>query len=266
MNLTDQQLDRYARHIVLRDVGGRGQKKLLNAKVLIVGAGGLGSPMLLYLAAAGVGTIGIIDDDRVDLSNLQRQIAHETADINQAKVKSAQTSIERLNPDIKVIPYQARLNIENAEEIVSAYDLIADGTDNFDTRFLLNDICFFMHKPLVSGAMLQFEGQISTFKAFKEGNNPCYRCLFPAPPPPEISQTCGEAGVLGALAGVMGSLQAIEIIKEILNIGDSLSGRLLLYDALSTEFRKIKVSRDPACSLCGEEATITSMPGHEGRK
>ncbi|MEH6528004.1 MAG: molybdopterin-synthase adenylyltransferase MoeB [Sneathiella sp.] len=261
MNLTDEQLDRYARHIVLRDVGGRGQKKLLGAKVLIVGAGGLGSPMLLYLAAAGIGTLGVIDDDAVDLSNLQRQIAHETTDINQAKVISAQASIERLNPDINVIPYQTRLNADNAQGILADYDLIADGTDNFETRFLLNDICFFMRKPLVSGAMLQFDGQISTFKAYEDGNNPCYRCVFPVPPPPEIAQTCGEAGVLGALAGVIGSIQAIEIIKEILNIGDSLSGRLLLYDALSTEFRKIKVSRDPACALCGAEPTILRIPG-----
>ncbi|USG61346.1 molybdopterin-synthase adenylyltransferase MoeB [Sneathiella marina] len=256
MNLTDEQLDRYARHIVLRDVGGRGQKKLLGTKVLVVGAGGLGSPMLLYLAAAGVGTLGIIDDDNVDLSNLQRQIAHETADIDRAKVKSAQASIERLNPDIKVVPYQTRLNSDNAQDVLSEYDLVADGTDNFETRFLLNDTCFFLRKPLVSGAMLQFEGQISTYKAYEEGNNPCYRCVFPAPPPPEIAQTCGEAGVLGALAGVIGSLQAIEIIKEILGVGDSLSGRLLLYDALSTEFRKIKISRDPACALCGSEATF----------
>lgn len=259
MNLTDEQLDRYARHIVLRDVGGRGQKKLLGTKVLIVGAGGLGSPMLLYLAAAGVGTLGIIDDDAVDLSNLQRQIAHETADIDRAKVKSAQASIERLNPDIKVIPYQTRLNSDNAQDVLAEYDLVADGTDNFETRFLLNDICFFMRKPLVSGAMLQFEGQISTFKAYEAGDNPCYRCVFPVPPPPEIAQTCGEAGVLGALAGVIGSIQAIEIIKEVLGIGDSLSGRLLLYDALSTEFRKIKISRDPACALCGAEATIAGI-------
>jgi molybdopterin-synthase adenylyltransferase len=259
MNLTDEQLDRYARHIVLRDVGGRGQKKLLGTKVLIVGAGGLGSPMLLYLAAAGVGTLGIIDDDTVDLSNLQRQIAHETADIDLAKVKSAQASIERLNPDINVIPYQTRLNKDNAQEILAEYDIVADGTDNFETRFLLNDICFFMRKPLVSGAMLQFEGQISTFKAYEAGNNPCYRCVFPVPPSPEIAQTCGEAGVLGALAGVIGSIQAIEIIKEILGIGDSLSGRLLLYDALSTEFRKIKISRDPACALCGAKATISGI-------
>lgn len=259
MNLTDEQLDRYARHIVLRDVGGRGQKKLLGAKVLVVGAGGLGSPLLLYLAAAGVGTLGIVDDDVVDLSNLQRQIAHKTADIDRAKVESAQASIERINSDIKVIPYQTRLNGDNAQDVLADFDLVADGTDNFETRYLLNDSCYFMQKPLVSGAMLQFEGQISTFKAYEEGNNPCYRCVFPVSPPPDIARTCGEAGVLGALAGVIGSIQAIEIIKEILGIGDSLSGRLLLYDALSTEFRKIKVSRDPACALCSADATIPNL-------
>lgn len=259
MNLTDEQLERYARHIVLRDVGGGGQKRLLGSKVLIVGAGGLGSPMLLYLAAAGVGTIGVIDDDTVEMSNLQRQIVHETADVNRAKVASAQSSIERLNPDIEVIPYEIRLSAENVQEIISAYDVIADGTDNFETRFLLNDACYFLRKPLVSGAMLQFEGQLGTFKAYESGEHPCYRCIFPIPPPAEISRTCGEAGVLGALAGVIGSIQAIEIIKEILSIGDSLSGRLLLYDALSTEFRKIKIARNPNCALCGSKATITSL-------
>jgi molybdopterin-synthase adenylyltransferase len=252
MKLTDEQLDRYARHIVLRDVGGGGQKKLLASKVLIVGAGGLGSPMLLYLAAAGVGTIGIIDDDTVEISNLQRQIAHGSADINRAKVASARSSIERINPGIKVIPHEVRLYADNAQTIISAYDIVADGTDNFETRFLLNDICYLLQKPLVSGAMLQFEGQLSTYKAYENGEHPCYRCVFPAAPSPEISRTCGEAGVLGALAGVMGSIQAIEIIKEILSIGDSLSGHLLLYDALTTEFRKIKISRNPSCTLCGK--------------
>ncbi|MCF8468434.1 MAG: molybdopterin-synthase adenylyltransferase MoeB [Sneathiella sp.] len=263
MALTDDQLDRYARHIILREVGGSGQKKLLQSKVLIVGAGGLGSPMLLYLAAAGVGTIGVIDDDRVDLSNLQRQIAHGTEDIGASKVASAAKAAARINPDIEIVSYPERLTAGNVAEILADYDLIADGTDNFDTRFLLNDACYFMKKTLVSGAILQFDGQVSTFKAHEAGNNPCYRCLFPAPPPPDVAQTCGEAGVLGALAGVIGSMQAVEILKELLGIGEGLSGRLLLYDALAAEVRTIKLRRDPNCPLCGDAPTITDLSHHQ---
>ena len=259
MALSDDQLDRYARHIILREIGGGGQQKLLRSKVLIVGAGGLGSPLALYLAAAGIGTIGIIDDDVVDLSNLQRQIAHGTADIGTEKVKSAAKAIARLNPDVRVIDHGERLNVANAAAIIGDYDLITDGTDNFETRFLLNDACYFAGKPLVSGSILQFDGQISTFKAYEDGANPCYRCLFPAPPPPEVAQTCGEAGVLGALAGGGGSLQAVEVVKELLAIGEGLSGRLLLYDALAVEFRKIKIPRDPNCPLCGEKPSITEL-------
>lgn len=259
MALSDDQLDRYARHIILREIGGAGQQKLLRSKVLIVGAGGLGSPMLLYLAAAGVGTIGIIDDDVVDLSNLQRQIAHGTADIGAAKVKSAAEAARAINPDVNVIEYRTRLITENIDEIIADYDLVADGTDNFEIRFLLNDACYFARKPLVSGAILQFDGQITTFKPYEEGPNPCYRCLFPAPPPPDVAQTCGEAGVLGALAGVVGTLQAVEVVKELLGIGEGLSGRLLLYDALAAEFRKIKVPRDPNCPLCGNSPSITDF-------
>lgn len=260
MNLTDEQLDRYARHIVLREVGGAGQKRLLSSKVLLVGAGGLGSPLILYLAAAGVGTIGIIDDDRVDLSNLQRQIIHETGDIGRLKVESAAQSVARLNPDIKVVTHPERLREDNVEAIFSAYDLIADGSDNFDTRFLINDACYFLKKTLVSGAMLQFDGQLSVFKAHEGGANPCYRCIFPAPPPGNMAQNCGDAGVLGALAGAIGSLQAVEILKELLGIGESLSGALLIYDALYSEFRKVKVRPDPQCALCGSSPTIT-RPG-----
>ena len=248
MALSDDQLDRYARHIILREIGGGGQQKLLRSKVLIVGAGGLGSPLALYLAAAGIGTIG-----------MQRQIAHGTADIGTEKVKSAAKAIARLNPDVRVIDHGERLNVANAAAIIGDYDLITDGTDNFETRFLLNDACYFAGKPLVSGSILQFDGQISTFKAYEEGPNPCYRCLFPAPPPPEVAQTCGEAGVLGALAGVVGSLQAVEVVKELLAIGEGLSGRLLLYDALAVEFRKIKIPRDPNCPLCGEKPSITEL-------
>lgn len=266
MALSDDQLDRYARHIILREIGGAGQQKLLRSKVLLVGAGGLGSPLALYLAAAGVGTLGIIDDDAVDLSNLQRQIAHGTADIGSAKVKSAAEAVAKINPNIDVIQYHERLTVDNIEEIITGYDLVADGTDNFEIRFLLNDACYLAQKPLVSGAILQFDGQITTFKPYEEGSNPCYRCLFPAPPPPDVAQTCGEAGVLGALAGVVGTLQAVEVVKELLDIGEGLSGRLLLYDALAAEFRKIKVPRDLACPLCGETPTITDLSRHRHMK
>lgn len=259
MDLTDDQMDRYARHIILREVGGIGQKKLLQSKVLIIGAGGLGSPLVLYLAAAGVGTIGIIDDDRVDLSNLQRQIAHGTDDIGELKVRSAEHSVARINPDVKIVPHAERLTSENVEEIFSGYDLVADGSDNFETRFLINDACFFLKKTLVSAAMLQFEGQLSTYKAYLGGDNPCYRCIFPSPPPPDVAQTCGEAGVLGALAGTMGSLQAVEILKELLDLGESMSGRLLIYDALYADFRKVKVRPDPECKLCGKHPEITGL-------
>lgn len=259
MNLTDDQLDRYARHIILREVGGIGQKKLLHSKVLVVGAGGLGSPLILYLAAAGVGTIGVVDDDLVDLSNLQRQIAHGTADIGRAKVQSAQESVARINPDVKIVPHPERLTAENVDRLFANYELIADGTDNFDARFLINDACYFLQKTLVSAAMLQFEGQLSTYKAHLGGENPCYRCIFPAPPPADVAQTCGEAGVLGALAGAMGSLQGIEILKELLDIGESLSGKLLIYDALYTEFRKVKVRPDPECALCSSKPSILKI-------
>ncbi len=259
MPLSDDQLDRYARHIVLREVGGMGQQKLLNSKVLVVGAGGLGSPLVLYLAAAGVGTIGVVDDDHVDLSNLQRQIAHGVADIGTEKVLSIQNAVAEINPDIKVVPHAKRLTAENVESLFADYDLIADGSDNFETRFLINDACFFLKKPLVSAAMLQFEGQLSTYKAYLGDPNPCYRCIFPAPPPPDVARTCGEAGVLGALAGTMGSLQAVEVLKELLDIGESMSGQLLIYDALYTEFRKVRVKPDPACPLCGASPSITKI-------
>lgn len=260
MTLGDDQLERYARHIVLREIGGAGQQKLLRSKVLIVGAGGLGSPLLLYLAAAGVGTLGIIDDDHVELSNLQRQIIHGTLDIDALKTESAIKSVDRINPDVAVIPYRERMTAENAAAILAEYDIIADGTDNFETRYLLNDACYFAKKPLVSGAMLQFDGQVSCFKAY-EAEKPCYRCLYPVPPPPEIARTCGEAGVLGALPGVIGSIQAVEVIKELLGIGEGLAGQLLLYDALHAEFRKIRVPKNPDCPLCGENPTITGLSG-----
>ncbi len=265
MDFSDEQIERYSRHILLPEVGGIGQQRLLDAKVLVVGAGGLGSPVLLYLAAAGVGTIGIIDDDVVDLSNLQRQIAHTTKSIGNAKVDSAARSIAKINPDVKVIKHKLRIEAANVMEIISEYDIVADGSDNFSTRFLLNDACYFAKKTLVSGAILRFDGQVATFKNYpggdKDGN--CYRCIFPAPPPPGTVPSCSEAGVLGAICGTVGSLQATEILKEILEIGESLSGHLLVYEALGTTFRNITVKRDPECPLCGENPSIKDLSIHE---
>lgn len=249
MSLTDTQLERYARHIILREIGGAGQRRLLAAKVLVIGAGGLGSPLLLYLAAAGIGTLGVVDDDLVSLSNLQRQIIHPTPSVGRPKTQSAVHTLARLNPDVRVIPHAERLDATNVEDILSTYDIIADGSDNFPTRFLVNDACFALRKPLVSAAIGQFEGQLATFRAF-EADKPCYRCLFPHPPAPGLAPSCEEAGVLGALAGVMGTLAATEVIKEVLGIGRSLAGRLLIYDALEASMRTVKFAKDPACALC----------------
>jgi len=259
MDLTDEQIDRYARHILLPEMGGVGQSKLLESRVLVVGAGGLGSPLLLYLAAAGVGTLGVIDDDVVDLTNLQRQIVHSTAGVGRPKVESAAETLAAINPGIKVIPYKARLTAANAAELISQYDVIADGSDNFDTKFLLNDACYFAKKTLVAGAILRFSGQLYTFKPHAGDDLPCYRCIFREPPPPGEVPTCAEAGVLGAVCGMIGSAQATEIVKELLGIGDSLAGSLLVVDALSTTFRKIRAKRDPACPLCGDHPTITGL-------
>ena len=267
MDFTEQQINRYARHILLREVGGTGQEKLLGAKVLVIGAGGLGSPLLLYLAAAGVGTLGIVDDDVVDLSNLQRQIIHATPDIGLSKVKSAAQTIAAINPDVTVIEHTTRFDASNAIELLSGYDLIADGSDNFKTRFLVNDAAYFSKTTLVSGAILRFDGQVSTFKPHEldsEGNaGPCYRCIFREPPPEGQIPSCAEAGVLGALCGMIGSIQATEILKELMGIGESLSGSLLITDGLSTEFRKIRVKRDPGCPLCGDNPEIKDLTLHE---
>jgi adenylyltransferase/sulfurtransferase len=249
--LTDQQLERYARHVVLDEVGEAGQLRLLNAKVLVVGAGGLGAPLSLYLAAAGIGTIGLVDDDTVDLSNLQRQIVHGTADIGRPKVDSAADTLARLNPDIRVIRHQRRLTAESGAELIGQYDLIADGSDNFRTRYLLNDLCIQSGKTLVSAALLRFEGQLATFKAHLGSPHPCYRCLFSEEPPADLIPRCETAGIFGAVAGVMGSLQATEVLKEALGLGESLSGHLLIYDALDVTFRKIRVKRHPDCPSCG---------------
>ena len=265
MALSDDQLERYARHIVLREVGGAGQAKLLKSRILVVGAGGLGSPMILYLAAAGVGTIGIVDFDEVSLSNLQRQIAHRTRDVGRLKTESARDAANAINPDIKIVPHSERLTSFNIMQLLENYDIVADGSDNFATRFLLNDACYFARKTLVSGAVTEFDGQLATYRAWdrQAGQKyPCYRCLFPEAPPREEAPNCSETGILGAAAGVVGTLQALETMKEILGLGESLAGRLLIYDALSSLFRTVKVPPDPACNLCGTSPRITGLSAH----
>jgi len=263
MALSDEELDRYARHIVLREVGGPGQAKLKSARVLVVGAGGLGSPVILYLAAAGVGTIGVADFDAVSLSNLQRQIAHRTQDVGRPKTESAADAATAINPHVRIEPHNSRISSPGVLDLISRYDIVADGSDNFPTRFLLNDACFFARKPLVSAAVTEFDGQLSTYRAFdRTGAWPCYRCLFPAPPPPGTAPSCSETGILGAAAGVMGTLQALEILKEIMGLGQSLAGKLLIYDALDTRFRTVTVKPDPACALCGANPTISDLSGH----
>lgn len=259
---TDSQLERYARHIVLPEVGGAGQAKLLRSKVLVIGAGGLGAPLLLYLAAAGVGTIGVADDDAVSLSNLQRQVIHRTSNVGRAKTESAREAVAEVNPEVTVNAHPFRVAADNVMDLIAAYDVVADGSDNFATRFLVNDACYFGKKTLVSASILRFDGQLSTFKAYLPGDHPCYRCIFREPPPPGLVPSCAEGGVFGAIAGVMGSLQAAEVIKECLGKGESLSGTLLIYDALDTEFRKVRVRRDPGCPLCGRQPTITDLSTH----
>jgi molybdopterin-synthase adenylyltransferase len=252
MALNDEELDRYARHLVLREIGGVGQAKIRAAKVLIVGAGGLGSPVALYLAAAGVGEIGIVDDDAVSLSNLQRQILFATKDVGRPKVDAAAERLAALNPGVRVAPHNTRLTAANAETLIAGYDIVADGSDNFETRFLLNDACHAARKTLVSAAVTEFDGQLATFKAWdKSGAYPCYRCLFPAPPPPGTAPSCSETGVLGAAAGVMGSLQALEVLKQITGMGEDLAGKILITDTLAWRFRVVSLAPDPKCPLCG---------------
>ena len=262
MDFSDDQLQRYARHIVLPEVGGIGQEKLLSGRVLVIGAGGLGAPLLLYLAAAGVGTLGVVDDDDVDLSNLQRQVIHATSNIGVPKVESAAETVAAVNPDVNFQPYHVRLTSENVYDLIEGYDVVADGSDNFDTRFLVNDACHLAGKTLVSGAILRFEGQIATFKSHLGNDFPCYRCLYREPPPAGMVPSCSEGGVLGALAGTVGSMQATEVLKEIMGIGTSLSGNLMLYDALESEFRKISLKRDSDCPLCGDHPSITDLSMH----
>src|SRR5436190_1922290 len=260
-NFTPDQVSRYARHLILPEVGGAGQRKLLNSSVLLLGAGGLGSPAALYLAAAGVGTLGIVDFDEVDASNLQRQILDGTADVGKPKTQSAAETLQSINPDVKVIEHRLHVNSENALQVFEPYDLIIDGTDNFPTRYLANDAAFFLARPLVHGAIYRFEGQLSTFDAAKGAG--CYRCLFPTPPPPGAVPSCAEAGVFGVLPGIVGSMMAFETIKHVLGIGEGLIGKLLIFEGIDMEFRKVNLRRNPACPLCGDEPTVTGLIDYE---
>ncbi len=268
-SFSEEELERYRRHIILREVGGPGQARLKGSSVLVVGAGGLGAPLLMYLAAAGVGRIGIIDDDAVDLSNLQRQVIHDTGSLGRPKVESARQRIAAINPHVEVEAFPFRLDAENALEIVSAFDIVADGCDNFATRYLVSDACHFARRPLVSGAVGQFTGQLATFKPYETGEDghplPGYRDLLPEAPPPGAAPSCAEAGIIGALPGVIGALQAMEVIKELLSLGASLAGWLLLYDALETEFTKIRLKWRPDNPLTGENPTITDLSIHRHR-
>jgi len=257
--LEASQRDRYSRHLLLPDVGEQGQLKFLDAKVLCIGAGGLGSPALLYLAAAGVGTIGIVDADIVDASNLQRQIIHDLDHLDVPKVDSAREAIEKLNPDVRVVTHQERIDASNARELLTQYDIVVDGSDNFDTRYVLNDVAVELRKPVVHGSIFRFEGMVSTFVPFE---GPCYSCLYPEAPPPELAPSCSEAGVLGVLPGIVGSLQANEALKLIGGYGQPLIGRLLTFDAQATHFGEVKVRRDPGCPVCGEDA-IQELPSEE---
>jgi molybdopterin/thiamine biosynthesis adenylyltransferase len=253
--MTEEQIRRYSRHLMLPEVGGSGQRTLLNSRVLLIGAGGLGSPVALYLAAAGVGTLGIVDFDAVDLSNLQRQILHHGHDVGRPKVESAVDTIADLNPDVKVVPYREALTSANVRQIFTEYDVIVNGSDNFPTRYLANDACVFLKKPLVDGSIFKFEGQATVFRP----GDGCYRCLYPAPPPPGVVPSCAEAGVLGVICGVIASIQGVETIKLLLGIGEPLVGRLVFFDALSMEFRQVKFRRDPQCPVCGDHPTITDL-------
>lgn len=264
--LSEEELERYARHIVLREVGGPGQAALGRARVLAIGAGGLGAPVLLYLAAAGVGTLGVVDDDVVTLSNLQRQVIHATPDIGAPKVGSAAAVIHRLNPHVAVEAHGLRLTARNALDLISRYDIVADGSDNFATRYLVSDACYFANKPLVTAALGTFDATLTTIRAYERNAagqpNPTYRCLFPEPPPPGTVPACEEAGVLGALAGVIGSLMALEVIREIVGFGENLVGRLLMIDARAMRFETLRYAWDPANPLSGETPTITDLSGH----
>ena len=266
--LSPEEIERYKRHLVLKEVGGQGQQKLRAARVLVVGAGGLGSPLIMYLAAAGVGTIGVVDDDRVTLDNLQRQIVHATARVGAAKVESASETVKRLNPHVSVEAIEARLTAGNALELVARFDIVADGSDNAETRYLVSDACYFAERPLVFGAVGPFDGYVSTFKPYETTDDgtpyPSYRCLFPAAPPPGLVPNCAETGVLGSVVGVIGTLQATEVLKEIVGAGTSLAGRLLIYDALAARFEVLTVAWDPENPLTGRHPTIRDLSIHAG--
>ncbi|MFH1540109.1 MAG: molybdopterin-synthase adenylyltransferase MoeB [bacterium] len=257
---TEESIRRYGRQIILPEIGGKGQRKLLESRVLLIGAGGLGAPNALYLAAAGIGTIGIIDDDKVEMSNLHRQVVHSTKDLGRPKVESAMETMKSINPDIEVIAFKERITSKNAMEIIRDFDLVVDGCDSFATRYLVNDACVLLGKPNVYGSVFRFEGQASLFVP---GEGPCYRCLFPEPPPAGMVPSCQEAGVLGVLPGVIGLIQSTEALKYLLGIGESLRDRLLLFDALRMEFRYMKTRRDPACPVCGDNPTITELIDYE---
>ena len=253
LRLTPDQVKRYSRHIIMQDVGSAGQRKMMEASALIIGAGGLGSPSAVYLSLAGVGRLGIVDFDVVELSNLQRQILHHTPDVGRPKVQSAKDNIQSYNPEVEVVLHETWLTSENAFDIISQYDIVINGADNFATRYLVNDACYLLNKPLIDGSILIFDGQATVFLP----GQGCYRCLFPAPPPPGMVPNCAEAGVLGALTGLVGSIQATEALKHILDIGESLSSRLLVIDALSMQFREVRLRRNPQCPLCGDNPTVT---------
>lgn len=260
MSFTEEELRRYARHLVLPEVGTEGQKKLKTAGVLIVGVGGLGSPLAVYLAAAGVGRIGLVDSDSVDISNLQRQMLYSTEDVGRSKIVSARKRLEGINPHLTIETFDTRLTSENALEIFSGFDIIADGSDNFPTRYLVNDACIMLGKPDVYASVFRFEGQVSVFGT---ENGPCYRCLYPEPPAPGLVQSCAEGGVLGVLPGIVGSLQANEVLKLILGIGEPLIGRVLLFDALKMQFHEMRVQKNPTCPMCGDKRTITELIDYE---
>ena len=257
--LTPEQVKRYSRHIIMPQIGSNGQRKLMEAKVLVVGAGGLGGPVALYLALAGVGTIGLVDFDVVDLSNLQRQVLHNSETVGMPKVESAIQTLNRYNPDVNVVPHEFPINAENAMDLIAQYDIVVNGADNFATRYLVNDAAYLSGKPIVDGSILIFDGQVSVYEPGKG----CYRCLFPEPPPPGLVPNCAEAGVLGALTGTIGSIQATETVKLILRVGETLTGRLLLVDALNMEFRVVRARRNPSCPLCGDEPTVTELIDYE---
>jgi len=266
MALSSEEIERYKRHLVLHDVGGAGQQALKAARVLVIGAGGLGSPVILYLAAAGVGTIGVVDDDTVSLSNLQRQVLHGTSRVGDAKVESAREAIAEINPHVEIVPHNTRLTAENALELIGKYDIVADGSDNFATRYLVNDACYLAGKPLVFAALGPFDGYLTTFKGHEtnadDNPHPTYRCVFPEAPPDGTVANCAEVGILGAVAGVLGTLQAMEVLKEIIGVGESLAGTLLIYDARETRFQRVKLAWDPANPLNGENPTILDLTSH----